>query len=351
MLEVINEMNRKKKIAVLLILLGLLLALLWLVFRRSNEQQVKALPAPPPAQNQTSSNPGVPHPPQAGTTQNEQVPAPAQQQRFTASFLTPITFYGKVVDQHGEPVAQADVKLSANDKPLGGNPSEYTRTTDAEGLFSISGIVGLTLAVEVSKTGYRVMPPADDKVTSSGLFEYGLSSIKGPPPTDKNAPVIFTLYKYGQLEPLTKVGEKNFRVARDGSPLTIALDPAHQVVLRCWNGEFSRPANQRQYDWKLEISAPDGGVIARKDDFLFEAPETDYHPSDTINMPASLPPGQWHDSAKRSYFVRFNDDTFARVNLEMQAGGDHFVEWESFLNPKTGSRNLGFDPQRQVKSP
>jgi hypothetical protein len=142
-------------------------------------------------------------------------------------------------------------------------------------------------------------------------------------------------------EPLVKVGEKNFRIARDGSPLSISLDQqgGHQIVLRCWNQELARPPGQRQYDWRFEITVPNGGLIVRKDAFEFEAPEGGYLRSDSVDMAATLG-NHWRSSAERSYFLRFDDETFGRVELEMQAGGDHFVVWESFLNPKAGSRNL-----------
>jgi len=339
-------MQRKKIIA--LALLGVFLLLLGLAFRKSSKPS-NALQPGPAAQSQTGNSPMLQQPPQsaAGTTRADtKVPASAQQQRFIALFMTPISFYGKVIDQYGKAVPQADVKLAANDKPFGGNPSVYTRKTDESGLFSISGIVGITLAVEVSKSGYRAIPETDNTITSSALFQYGIASDNAPSvPTQAN-PAIFTLYKYGQLEPLVKLGKRNFRIARDGSPLTISLDSTHQVVLRCWNTDLSRPAGQRQYDWKLEISVPNGGLISRKDDFAVEAPKDGYQPSDTIKMPASLPAEQWSDSIQRSYFIHFNDNIFARATLDMEAGGDHFVIWESFLNPKFGSRNLEFDPNK-----
>ena len=110
-------------------------------------------------------------------------------------------------------------------------------------------------------------------------------------------------------------------------------------MVRCWNQELTRPPGRRQYDWRLEITVPNGGLIARKDAFEFEAPEGGYLPSDSVEMPATLG-DQWRSSAERAYFVRFDDETFGRVELQMQAGGDHFVVWKSFLNPKAGSRNL-----------
>src|SRR5439155_18789841 len=117
----------------------------------------------------------------------------AQQEAFIAAFKTPISFYGRVIDQYGGPVPQADVKLSANDKASGGRPSEYTRKTDSDGRFSIRGIWGITLAVEVSKRGYRGIPPTEAQPSSSGLFESWVSkaSFHGPHGSTQNAPTIF----------------------------------------------------------------------------------------------------------------------------------------------------------------
>ena len=263
-------------------------------------------------------------------------------EQFRSDFRTPINFYGKVIDQGGNPVPDAEVKLSANDK-ADGRPSDYTRKTDEAGMFSITGAHGITLAVEVSKPGYRAIAPQHGKTTSSGLFDYGLSS-HGVYQSSESAPTIFMLYKPGPTEPLVKIGEKNFRIARDGSPLSIALDGrnTHQVILRCWNTDLQRPEGQQKYDWRLEITVPNGGLVARNDAFDFEAPTDGYLPTDKIDMPASLPFGRggWSGSAERSYFLRFADGVFARAKIEMHAGGDHFVVWESFLNPKAGSRNL-----------
>jgi hypothetical protein len=270
----------------------------------------------------------------------------AQERGFIAAFNTPITFYGRVIDQYGSPVPGADVKLSANDKAFGGRPSHYTRKTDTDGRFSIDGIAGITLGVEVSKPGYHSLPSAYGKVTSSGLFEYGLSS-KGPHQSSQAVPTIFTLHKVGTIEPLVKIGKKDFRIARDGSLLSIAVDEqgAHKVLLRCWNQELQL-ANQRQYDWRLEIAVPNGVLLRREDAFAFEAPQDGYVSGDTVEMLVSMG-NQWRSLIERSYFIKFDDGTSARANLEMHAGGDHFVVWESFYNPKAGSRNLEYSELKQ----
>jgi hypothetical protein len=277
-----------------------------------------------------------------------------QEQAFISAFRTPIAFYGKVVDQHNAAVAEADVKLSANDKPLGGRPTEYILKSDQNGFFGIEGIVGLNLSVQVSKPGFKVIPRASAATTSSGLFEYNVSAASTRPPhsPDKTNPVLFMLHRPGVSETLVKVGERNFRIARNGSPLRIPLasqgGEPHEVVLRCWNKDSERSTGARQYDWRFEISVPQGGLVARSNDFAFEAPPDGYASSDIVDMPGSLPPDQWHGFARRSYFIRFNDCIFARVNVEMRAAGDHFVAWESYLNPKPQSRNLEYSPEQQA---
>jgi hypothetical protein len=333
------KVTGKRLLIVVWLVIGLLIVLRITSWRRDNllsKTETKALPQPehgsavPAAIGQTSATPGL-SPPASYQTLNE---------RLRSDFEAPINFYGKVVDQYGDPVPSAVVRLGVNNKVSGGRPAQYTRTTDTAGTFSIVGIGGLTLTVEVSKPGYRVNPPVYGKTTSSGLFEYGLSS-HGPHQSSKDAPTIFTLYKIGAVEPLVKNGEKNYRMARDGSPLPISLDlqGGHQVILRCWNQELLRTTPQREYDWSFEISVPAGGLIPRKDAFGFEAPADGYVPSDTVTMSTSLG-NQWRSFVERSYFLRFDDGTFARAKLDMHAAGDHFVVWESFLNPTSGSRNL-----------
>ena len=320
------------------------LATLWLVFRKTSEQPNGSIPAPRVTPHESI---GVHVPRTSPPAHGAAVTPPSfgvQAARYKAAFVTPIVFFGKVLDQFDHPVPGADVKCYANDNPLKSG-SRYFRTTDQEGLFSISGAVGISLAVEVSKRGYLVITPSDSVVTSSGLFEYAVGTNTHVP--NRQHPVVFRLHKVGPVERLLKIGEKNFRMARDGTPLSIAVDGqgGHQVVLRCWNQELDRPSGQRQYDWRLEISVPSGGLLVRKDAFAFQAPVDGYIPSDTVEMSASLSSSEWDSFAERSYFIRFSDGTFARANFRMRAAGDHFVVWESFYNPKAGSPNLACGSQ------
>ncbi|MFL6589724.1 MAG: carboxypeptidase-like regulatory domain-containing protein [Chthoniobacterales bacterium] len=273
---------------------------------------------------------------------NQTAPAPDQRERFVSAFNTPVSFFGRVLDQNDLPVPQANVKIAANDKAFGGRPSEYFVKSDDKGFFSVEGIRGVTLSVEVTKPEYRVIPPTDGAVTSSGVFDYGLPASRTLHQPRRETPVTFRLYRPGVFEALEKTPRKNIRLAKDGTPRNIALDSVarHQVIVSCSTSDSAPARRDNQYDWRLKIVVPDGGLVAATDSYIAEAPPIGYRNEDVINEPASLPRDKWSDQVQRSYFIRFNDDVYARVAFVMHAHGDHFITWESILNPKAGSRNL-----------
>lgn len=327
-----------------LIILGLLLVLAimwWLLRQEPHELSFQEMATPKePSKVATGLPPLTPEQKQQQTQTN-----PEKLAGFKASFATPINLYGKVLDQHGDPVSSASVQYSV----LGLTGKEGQQiTSKPDGSFEITGHRGGTLSVEVSKAGYRKVPGADDEVGSGKLFYFGLGH---PPASSPQESIVFTLQKPGVIEPLIHADERNYPLTRDGSPMEIDLHPggssAHRVVLRCWNKELeSRPQTEPRYDWRLEITVPGGGITERKDIMAFEAPEAGYEPKAMIDMPVDAKP-HWSASAERTYFVRFKDNTFARVALRMRARGDRFIVWESHLNPKAGSRNLDTEPAQR----
>lgn len=55
---------------------------------------------------------------------------------------------------------------------------------------------------------------------------------------------------------------------------------------------------------------------------------------------------RWRDGTERDFFVRLAGGRFARVSLGVITGGDHFIVFESWVNPKPGDRNLEFNPKQ-----
>jgi hypothetical protein len=267
-------------------------------------------------------------------------------------FSAPIAFYGRVIDQNGDPVPHASVGYTAADK-FNASGSNYTGQADENGSFEISGIQGAGLAVTVRKEGYYLIHNPSDRSlpTSTAAFAYGMGpdSYRRPAPTKDN-PAVFVLHKMGETEPLMRV-EKGERIPKDGTPATVdlmtgRLSPSGNLRVEAWT---EAPVEGRRFTWRCRVTVPGGGLVERRGQFDFEAPEDGYEESVELGMPGEAE--QWASQQQRDYFVKLPDGRYARINFTMIAGGNHYFLLESFLNPTPGSRNLEYDPKQTAGAP
>jgi hypothetical protein len=205
---------------------------------------------------------------------------------------TPISFYGKVVDDKGEPVSGADIDFGWNN--LSGSPSKKAKS-DADGMFSLEGEQGKVLEVKVSKPGYYTSK------MDRGYFYYAGKNENFLP--DSNNPVIYHLRKKGEAEHLV-VLKQNYRVPRDGTPLELDLLHGKQVSqgdlkVRCWTSDQGKRSGAK-YDWTCVITFPGGGLLESTNEFDFVAPEAGYQTSYQIQMFESQPEGWKSDVEKNS---------------------------------------------------
>ena len=271
-----------------------------------------------------------------------------QEKAFLSSFNTPINFWGKVVDQNGNPVDEADVKFSANDKYWEPG-SKYTTKSDQNGLFSITKIKGINLSVDVEKGGYYRSPE------SYGAISYALHDPKERAIPTPNNPAIFVLRKIGETVPLIRVTERPIRVPKNGTPVEVSFATGQTMAagqnglkVECWTEDQNKNA-QSQYTWRCRLSVPGGGLVERKGQFSFEAPPDGYMDVVEIEMPQSS--SEWAKGVDKDYFAKLPGDRYARFTFGLTTGGDHFFVMASYLNPNPGNRNLEFDPAKAVKSP
>ena len=291
---------------------------------------------PPPVNPQLATS--------GGEVKND--PDTNQQKAYMAAFLTPIAFWGKVVDESGAPVPGATVKLGANDNPNPmGDGSTYERITDAEGLFSIKDIRGISLSVKVSKDGYY------STEASRGKANYVLKNNTDLPVPTSNKPAIFVLRKMGQAAALKRT-EGSVNLPKNGAP--VIIDPQSGrasgqggVKVECWvQDQGVNTSVYNPYDWRCVISVTGGGLVERADALDFTAPEGGYQTSDMIQMPKTAQ--KWRQQATKEYFVKLADGTFGRVQIRVVTGASNFVRFESYLNPQPGDRNLQYDPALAV---
>src|SRR6266550_951414 len=230
--------------------------------------------------------------------------------KIVSALATPITFYGRVIDQNGDPVVNATVNYTALDK------------------FDQSG--------------------SKYQSESNASFAYGIGpdSTRKEQPTE-NDPAVFVLQKKGVSEPLIQAEGGQIDVPRTGEPLTIDLTTGRpgrgDLQIETWVGDSS----QRRFDWRYRLSVSGGGLAERKGQFDFEAPADNYQTSIDVNMSANSE--QWSARPTKEYFAKLPDGRYARFSVKFYAGDRNFIVFESYLNPRPGSRNLEFDPQKTVK--
>jgi hypothetical protein len=356
-------MNRRRFLAFIFVLL--VAAGLWGLLHKKPES-----PAPPPtpveAQNQPQQPQGAPTipqsaaPPVASTPKaRHHVAAASTEPQVSGEVMRysqnvqadpqydwkqPINFYGKVVDETNQPVANASIHFVWNDLSQKGT-SETNAQSDADGLFSFTGQQGKRLFVDVAKDGYyssRQNPLAFEYANpADGLFT---------PDADK--PVIFHLRKKGQAEQLIH-GLKLFGSRVDGTlsyvDLTTAKNgrtPPGDLTVQCTRSE---PNAEKKFDWTFTLGASDGGLIESTNEFDFIAPEGGYQSSYQITHRASDP--DWTGQEKRKFFVKsMGGQHYARIEItimpDYNQNAAYDVEW--FLNP-SGSRNLEYDSNTAVQ--
>ncbi len=337
-----------KRTAPITVLLVALAALVWWLLKPSQTPQGSSVAANPGQSASPSSASSPILPLQASGSAVPSQPIDERRKAVVENILgvlaTPITFYGKVIDQNGNPVPDAAVGYSALDKFMAPGTG-YTGTSDENGKFSISDIKGARLSVNVRKNGYYFI---DGK--SNAAFAYGTGSdgYFQNPPTKEN-PAIFILQKMGTTESLIRVSSRQIDVPRTGQPMSINLATGRtgqgNLQVTSWIGD----SKQRPFDWRYHLSVPGGGLIERKGQFDFEAPADGYQPTIEVNMAANAE--QWTARLTKEYFAKLGDGKYARFSVRFYAGDRNFVVLESYLNPILGSRNLEFDPTKVVKSP
>lgn len=266
----------------------------------------------------------------SGTAAKAQLPV---DQRLLSEWRAPIDFYGKVVDESGNPVSGANVQFTWNEKPIEGDDQHSSMQSDSNGLFELHGAHGPSLDVRVSKPGYYTLH--NDRWS----FAYSMSDSNYV--ASAADPAIFHLRKKGRPEALIHV-KQNYRIPKDGTPIAVNLlsgkmtpGETGDFVVRCWTDQAIKPG--QKYNWRCVITAPGGGLVGTSEEFPFLAPEQNYIPSIQISMPSDRP--DWKDNVNLQFYFHLADGKYGRMTFSMVAGGHHFFMIDSFLN-QTGSRNL-----------
>ena len=337
--------NRSKLVGVIVVLL-LLLVGWWLWTSR----QVKPLEAKTASSANTVAADSATSQPTGSNAQPASAPTPSPVDPKVAKIeaiwagqnAQAQDFYGKVIDQHGEPVVGAmalGTLLWIQGVDVGEKREQHTTQTDQNGEFQFTGFHASRLAVAVTKEGYEMG-------RSPGVYHAPNDQNK----TDTSARAVFHMWKLQGAEPMVHTSIQA-GLACDGTPrkfdvLTGRRDAGGLVVTMTRNPvEIDR---SKPFDWTLTLGIAEGGLIEITDPYPNEAPDGGYQSSVAINMPTDTK--GWTASLARSYYI-YDGKNYGRITVNIianyQPPPTHF-EIDSYVNP-AGSRNLEFDPSKQVR--
>ncbi len=265
-----------------------------------------------------------------------------------------VVLYGKVIDQFGSPVANATVTGSVqvnNGSRVGAD--KIALTTDANGMFTVSGYKGKALGIYVTKAGYVM-------ATTNTRFIYSLlwSEAERYNP-DPNNPAVIKMWKLQGAEPLTGIDQR-YKFHFTDAPINVDLLAGKivptggdiKITMSRTPGEVSERTLQ---DWSVQVEAVDGGLIEATEDtrFVYELPDGGYQPAYTYTMSTNT--HSWQGALNQMFYLRTrNGQMFSKLNFGVsinQKPDDYvWVELHGELNPK-GSRNFEADANAMAMKP
>jgi len=240
----------------------------------------------------------------------------------------PIEFYGKVVDEKSQPVADATVKFTWTDLSPEGSSKRETKS-DATGLFALHGVRGKNLGASAEKKGYDIV-----RSKNRYGFDYAAFWDEQYYEADPNNPVLFHLRKKGEAAPMVR-WEKEIKIAI-GTPATVQIDPQTKMQFELLANEVLNYKSR----WEARITMLGGKLTPATEEFAYEAPAIGYAPSMVIDSKTPKSP-TWAWGEGGSYYIKAGP-IYGCMDIQMETGNDWFrvIVW---LNP-SGSRNLEPDP-------
>jgi hypothetical protein len=246
-----------------------------------------------------------------------------------------IEFYGMVVDENSDPVPAAHVAFHWVEVPDEAGNRTATAESDSSGLFTLKGQRGLSLAVSVTKEGYR------SSARDIANFNYG--SLNGEAfQSDPLRPAFFHLRKKGLgAELVTSENgvrtKLDVRVPRDNTPVRVDLlqkraDPAGELEI-----SQDKPPWQGAREWGFSQTIPSGGLVENHDEFQFEAPNTDYQSA--VRFKFTNGETNWTTQVTKQFYIALGEPRkYGWLRIESNLAQETvFLTYA--LNP-TGSRNL-----------
>jgi hypothetical protein len=252
-------------------------------------------------------------------------------------------FYGRAIDQYGQPVVGAtvmgylrsDTGFGITDETV----EEFKTQTDAQGLFQFTGIHGARFGQKVSKEGYEM--------ESAGYKE------QAGPNTSPQDRAIFMMWKLRGAEPMVH-DQVHAYIPCDGSITRFDLLSGKQNTDGDLMVKLTRdPVNivrGKPFNWSVTFEITNGGLQEITNLYPNEAPAEGYQSEVTYNFTTNAPNWTVHFTHSL-YFKSKGGQAYGRMAVNIMADFQPpptLFRAEIYANP-TNSRNLEFDYSKQIR--
>lgn len=274
----------------------------------------------------------------------------AEVKKMFLSANGPIEFYGRVVDQNSDPVAEAQViiSISAYSAPITTygikvDVKDVILKTDKRGNFELHNERGTSLhLLKIEKKGFVFL--YDDKQVD---YYYSPAAEKKHHP-DKANPVIFKMRK---KEPPTFVIPGGFGLSFVQGEVEKEIDLVTRRATELGKLGTSKFLKNEHVDirikakmsedkanYNITFNTPDdnSGIVERAE-LLYVVPEEGYKPSKTVTVPVTS------QVKKYIYIKSRKGSVYARLDIEIKANKENIsLSIKSWTN-SNGERNVDFD--------
>lgn len=240
-------------------------------------------------------------------------------------------FYGRVADQYGQSINDADASGTLIIKTEEGFETKKVATkTDVDGLFQFVGLLGADLNVKVKKDGYKMEDRGEGYQNPVG----GKSS--------PNSRATFTMWKLHGAEPLTG-SSIHSKIPHDGSSTIfdtatgkISPDGDFRVTL----SQFPLDVNtgRERFDWKVNIEILNGGLLEENDPYPYWAPADGYQPSFEFNVSSNA--SDWLPNLKKQFYIKNAHGQYGLMQFSVYPGRSPTELDANFTTNPSGSQNL-----------
>jgi hypothetical protein len=261
----------------------------------------------------------------------------------------PIEMYGKVVDQHGQPVAGAEVyMIVAGGGTFAPGSGQVTVTTDEAGLFRVQAKGQQIEILSVKKsnltqTFFERISGKRNSVLLDAVGRFG-EQYSWRSYTTPDKPFVINVWRVEKFEKVVTGYGGHFPVPNG------ATSEKRGIIVSCEREPKEPNVHWRHQkgSWSITFRPIDGGIQETDDLYLNEAPEIGYQPELTVAMKRGDPDYKVNiQPARRYYYTAYNGKWYGSFSatFEPYMYDDECRVNVIYKHNPNGSRNLAVKPR------